>query len=264
MRDITGRGDARKKSDASLPESDVRAMVCLLGEVAASRLDLAGKKRLLMGKLCSLVGAEAWAWTLGCQLEPGKQPTYVAFTHGGFDEDRFARYLKALEHPDLARLTAPIIAALHRRKGHVTRLRQQIIPDEDFFSSPSYPLWNDANVGPLMISLRPIDEISVSGIGLYRGKDSPLFSPRESRIAHIVLSEVHWLHEQGWPEDRGATVPDLAPRSRLILNLLLDGRSRGEIAEHLSISRNTVTGYMKEIYRYFRVRSHAELLSRFR
>ncbi len=72
-----------------------------------------------------------------------------------------------------------------------------------------------------------------------------------------------WLHEQGWPDDRGTTVPQLSPRQRITLNLLLEGQSRKEIADQLGISINTVAGYVKDVYKHFHVQSHAELMGRF-
>ncbi len=50
-------------------------------------------------------------------------------------------------------------------------------------------------------------------MGLYRAHGKPEFTPRDVRIAHIVLTEIPWLHEQGWPEDRGTSVPHLSRRS---------------------------------------------------
>ncbi len=253
----------RQPPPPALCDSDVRAVVRLLGEVAASRGDHSEKKRLLMDGLCDLIAADAWVWTLGCELEPGKQPVYVGFMHGGFDDERFSRYLIAVEHPDMAQLTAPILEELSSRNSHITRLRQQM-DRADFFSvCDASVLWEKADIGPLMLSMRPLDQRSFGTMGLYRRRRESPFTERESRIVHIVLSEVPWLHEQGWPEDRGVTVPTLSPRQRLVLNFLLDGRSRKAIADHMAISDNTVSGYTKGIYRHFNVNSHAELMKRF-
>ena len=42
----------------------------------------------------------------------------------------------------------------------------------------------------------------------------PRFGARDARLAHIVLSEIPWLHTAGLPEDRGQTAPALSPRLR--------------------------------------------------
>jgi DNA-binding NarL/FixJ family response regulator len=94
--------------------------------------------------------------------------------------------------------------------------------------------------------------------------NDPPFTQRECHIAHILLSELSWIHEQGWPEDRGASVPRLSPRLRVVLNLLLDGRTRKEMATSLSLSEYTIAQYQRAIYSHFGVNSHITLLRRFR
>jgi DNA-binding CsgD family transcriptional regulator len=248
---------------AALGESDVRAIVKLLGDVITSQRDFAGTKRLLVEGICDLIGAEAWTWSLGCVAEPGEQPVYLGFAHGGFDEVRYARLLLAAGHPDMAWTSEKLLSEMRQRAGHVTRTRQQIVEEATFAGSGVNAFLRDADIGPFVFSLRPIDERSVSTICLYRRKDADPFSERESRIAHILLSELPWLHEQGWPEDRGESVPKLSPRLRLVLNLLLDGRTRKEMASSLSLSEYTIAQYQKAIYNHFGVNSHTTLLRRF-
>lgn len=246
-----------------LNEADVRAIVRLLGEVATSREDVAARKRRLMDGLCQLAGADSWAWSLGCGLEAGRQPTYLSMAHGGFDEERFARLICAAGHPDMARQSAFLLGEMQKRKSHLTRRHQQFLKDREYRASGIYPLMCAADLGPFLVSLRPLGDDAFSTIVLYRRLGQPDFTEREARIAHIVLTEVPGLHGEDLPEDRGATVPRLTPRARVVLNLLLDGRSRKEIAGHLDLAEGTVAGYQKAIYRHFLVSSHAALMRRF-
>ncbi len=250
-------------AEPHLAEADVRAMVRLLGEVCALPGGHAEMKRRLMDGLAELTGADCWVWCFVAEARTEEPPVLVSFMQGGFTEERFAKFLAATEHPGSARNTATIIAAAREKRSQQTRLREQLIPTEEFHASTAYQSWCDADIGGVIVSLRQLDDICQSAVGLYRSLDKPLFTPRDSRIAHILISEVPWLHELGWPEDRGATVPQLSPRQRLTLNLLLQGNSRSQIAEHLGISTHTADGYVKDIYRHFGVHSHAELMMRF-
>lgn len=99
---------ARSHAEATLCESDVRAMVRLIGEVVASRQDHAGMKRQLMDALCRLIDADAWIWMLGRQVQPGEQPTYLSMAHEVGDpdaaripakRDRFSANAPASPHP---------------------------------------------------------------------------------------------------------------------------------------------------------------------
>ncbi len=238
-------------------------MVRLLGEVVAIEGDHAAKKRHLLDGLISLVGAHAWAWALMAEPAPYELPVCVNFLHGGFDEKQYAAYLQALDHPDLARFTAPFLLELQRRQVHITRMRQQSDPANRFVECGAYPLWCKAGIVPGIMSSRPLGLHAYSLIGIYRGPEQPPFSERELRLAHIVLSEVPRLHEQGWPGDLGVTVPRLALRRRQTLNLLLEGSSRKGIADSLGLSLHTVNGYVKDLYRHFKVQSQGELMHRF-
>jgi DNA-binding NarL/FixJ family response regulator len=184
-------------------------------------------------------------------------------SHGGFDEARYDQLLRASAHPDMAPLSVAILSEMQRKHGHVTRRRQQVAGEEEFFASGVNTHLREADIGPFLLSLRPIDDRSVSTIGVYRRRDDEPFSERETRIAHIVLSEVAWLHEEGWPEDRAGSVPRLAPRYRLALNLLLDGRNRKAISTSLALSEHTVATYQKVIYTHFGVNSQPALMRRF-
>lgn len=249
---------------AVLDEADVRAVVRLLGDVVVSRQDFASVKRQLMDGICALIGADAWAWSLGCRAEPGEQPVYLGIAYGGFDEERYARLLLAAAHPDMAWTSEKLLGEMRQRNAHVTRLREHVVDERAFVASGVDRHLREADVGPFIFSLRPIDDRAVSTISLFRRTDAQPFSAREARITHVLLSELPWLHEVGWPSDRGVSVPRLSPRLRLVLNLLLDGRSRKEMASSLSLSEYTVAQYQRAVYRHFDVHSHATLLSRFR
>jgi DNA-binding CsgD family transcriptional regulator len=246
-----------------LDETDVREIVRLIGEVAALRGGHADKKRYLMNGLSKLVDADAWVWGLSCQSEPDKPQIYVSFIRGGLDDQAFAKLLHAIEHPDMIDLASRFFIELKEKKTHLTRTRTQISDVRQLAESPAIEAWKEADIGPVILSHRPLDEKSCSALGLYRRFGRPEFSARETRIAHIILTEVPWLHEQGWPEDRGVDVPVLSRRHRLTLNLLIQGQSYKQISTHLKISLNTTQEYIKDIYRHFGVHSQAALMSRF-
>jgi DNA-binding NarL/FixJ family response regulator len=238
-------------------------MVRLIGKVAALPGGHAEKKRYVMEGLCKLIDADAWVWGLSCQREPDKPQIYVSMLRGGLSEEEFVKLLQAIEHPQMIEFASKFFIELKEQKTHLTRLRAQIADESRFEGSEAQAAWKKANVGPTIFSMRPIDDQSSSAIGVYRHFDRPHFTARESRIAHILLTEIPWLHEQGWPEDRGVSVPTLSKRQRLTLNLLTLGQSHKQIASRMSISPNTLQGYVKAIYRHFGVNSQAELMGRF-
>ncbi len=246
-----------------LEEKDVRALVRLLGEAAA--IDSPDKQRLhVMAGLRELVDADAWVWGVAPLLLPGQQPVYVFRHTHGFDETRMTRFLQAVEHPDTGAMTAPLAVAMIEAQGRVTRELGRIVPMERFNSSPARRFWEAADIGPLVLSIGPVPEVGTSVVGFYRKLGSPAFTPRETRMMHILLTEMPWLHEVDMPHAAARPAQKLAPRQRLIVNQLVCGHSRKHIATDLGLAENTVNGYVKQIYQHFGVHSQAELVARFR
>jgi DNA-binding CsgD family transcriptional regulator len=247
----------------TITESDSRAMVRLLGETAASQGTFKQMKAFLMNGLCELIQADAWAWTLSRRIVPGNVQAFPGYIHGGFSEQRFANFIKALEHPAMGLATASFYAEVFQSGDPTTMCNHEMDTGGAALADDVLELWQDADIGPVILSGHPVDKTSFSGLGIYRKFTDEIFSPRDRQIAHIILSEVPWLHLADWPEDRGAKVPTLFPKQRIVFNLLLDGRDRKTIAAHMAISENTVAGYARDIYRHFGVNSQPQLIRRF-
>lgn len=251
------------KTEEGVTDYDARAIVRLLGKVASVNGSLSHKRKLLMDGLCELIDVDFWHWSMIRALTVGNAPSFSVFLKGGFTDQQFADYLKAQEHPDMAKLSEPFILELAEKKEHLTRLRQQIDKEGRFSKMDVYELWRKADAAPLILSLRPIGGVVVSAVSLFRRFDRELFTPRESRIAHIILSEIPWLHDEAWPKHPGQEMLAMSPRKQTVVNLLLQGYVRKEIADTLNISINTVSGYVKEIYQHLDVHSQAELIRKF-
>ncbi len=248
---------------STLSEIDARAIVRLLGEVSTIEGDLVAQKRHLMVGLCSLIAADSWAWATTFHFAPEEVPLNSGFLTGGFDAEQFAKFQEALEHPDTAVLNAALTTEFDKKQIHLTRLRDQIDVNGHFPKSAVYPIWLAAGVEQVIQSIRPSQRGALSHIGLYRRPGSPPFITRESRITHILLSEVPWLHDDVLSNDLGSRVTRLSPRQRITLNLLLEGQTRKQISEHLELSPHSIDSYVKEVFRFFNVHSQPALIARF-
>jgi len=248
--------------DSPLDENDVRNLIRLLGEVIGAKGDQAEKRRLVMEGLCALLEADAWAWSL-VHMEIGCAPRQVVFLHDGISAERLPHYLNAIEHADLQWILNRFVGEAVNSRKPITRRDMQLFPEWPE-KSEAFRTWVDqARLRSFILMAWPIASGGFSGIGIYRHASRPHFGPRETRLAHIVLTEIPWLHEDGWGADRGESLGKLAPRPREILSLLVQGRLRKQIAEDLGLSLHTVHGYIRDIYRHFGVNSHPELMIRF-
>ncbi len=252
-----------KSGEMTLAEEDVRAIVRLLGVVCGIAGVEAMRARLMDGVM-ELTGTRAWVWTLCAKMEPGKLPVYAGYQQGGFDEAAFEKFMKIQTHPDMAALTAPYAAALaESTTPQVTRSLQQLVTRGEFEATAVNELWIDCGFQPRLLTCRNVGGAAWAGFALYRHPDEPLLTDREALIGHVVATEISWLFEMGWPEDRGAMVPDLSPRCWLVHEMILQGYEDGRIAEVLGISEHTVRDYVKTIFRHFGVNSRAEVVARF-
>ncbi len=250
-----------------LNPSDVCSIVQMLNDLVALDETTRVKKIQLMQCLADLTHTDCWVWTLVSPTKVGEKILAVDVLHGGFDDARFACYLETMEHPQMGELNAPFLEALSKNGKHVTVLRQQFDLEDKFPLMEVYDLWKKLNIAPLVLSASLLDDGAISISAFYRNFDRELYTTRDARILQLALSHADWFHQseaQLAKDTNPLNIKNLSPRLRTVLNLMLAGLSRKEIAAELDISVNTVAGYVKGLYRFFDVHSQTELLKKFR
>ncbi len=250
--------------EATIPEEDARGMIRLLGDVAATPGAHEARKRILMGGICELIGGDYWVWTLAPDFVPGKPPAYASFLSGGFTEEQMPEVIVAMDSRTLEDALLPLGREVVALNAQITRSHADYDPEDVFHSVGVREPWEKADVDAPVMTLRPVSHDSLSVVAVYRRYGRAAFSEREKKIMDVLMSEVPWLHEQGWPWESALRVPELSNRSRITLSLMLEGLSRKQIADKMDISIHTVNDYIKSLYEFFSVHSHAELLNRFR
>lgn len=202
-------------------ETDLRAIVRLLGETAALPGGLMDKKLYLLDGLCDIAGSIEWAWTLSA-------------TNSSADSFCVRRKIGGNFHWPLE---------LPQQPGTVKE--NEHVPG----FPPSHTIFS---------ALR-VNADTESQILLRRNPEAPSYTRREIHLASLVLDEVPWLHWRNWQPQPPALVR-LSPRLQSTRDLLLLGHGRKEIADQIGISEGTVNGYIRRIYQYFGVNSQAELM----
>lgn len=249
-----------------IDEADVRAIVRLLGEVAILDGGLAAKKSALMAGLQKLTGADGWLWSMTRLDFSTGTPICVGLMHDGLSDEQLAGWLVASQTPSCPPPEDAPMFELTRAGKHFTRTRQQVVCDEDWYSHPAVQQHRLAcGIDHFLYSIYPLPEANLlSAIGLFHHRGREPFTDRQSRITHILLSEVEWLHGAQQSNPLGQDVPQLSPRQRVVLIMLIEALDRYEIARLLHISPHTVKDHMKAIYERFKVSSQLELIRRFR
>ena len=249
-----------------LTETDVRAMVRLLGDIIGLDADATVKRRRLMDGLANLVGADGWLWTLTRVLAAERTPVSVGVIHGGLTDEQFAAWVESSQVTDPPLPEHEPLTALSAAGRHFTRTRQQLVADGSWYANPTVQRYRLAvGIDHFLYTIYPLTEPGViSAIGLFRRHGREPFADRDRRVAHILTSEIDWLHAAGLPAGEDAkAVPRLSRRLRTVLILLLEGHGRKDIARLLGISQYTAKDHIERVYRHFGVSSHPELMRRF-
>lgn len=250
--------------DPVLNDADVRAMVRLLGKVAALDCNIVGKKRRLMSGLCELIGVEKWFWHYGVFETGDELGSGFNSIHDGWTDHEMMIVYEAqydVDQPPPERIH--ILPRLSARRP-VTRARWQELSDDEWYDLKHVQRYRKGLADDYIISFYPLPDSNVWSVtAMYRNWDGSRFTPRDVRIAHILMSEIPWLHVDGLPSDGGRNVHKLTPRQRTVLNMLLEAHGTKQIASHLGLSEWTVNDHIKAIYERFSVSSRSELLRRF-
>lgn len=261
---------------SSCPSLDeTRAVFRLLGDVRDLRADRTAWERMMVERLCGLVGARQGSCLRVGQFEPNAIPVFQSVTHAGWVNQPAVRLWEELLRAGRTAADPLLIRAARVTGDVVTVLRPQLITDDEWDADP---------VAREMRSLGRIETHSIGWCRLAPGgvaltlrfqcdaRGGRPASPRQRNLLRLFLDEFHQLWHAGKmaphaPADAAAAegsanLPHLSPRERQVLDLLLAGDTVKGAAAHLLISHRTVEGHVKVLHRKFGVSSRGELLAR--
>jgi DNA-binding CsgD family transcriptional regulator len=218
-------------------ESDIRKIACLLGQLVTAKGDHTSRRNRLLNGLACLIQADAWTWRLS-DIDSTGRKLALCFLQSDLKE-RSARHHQLL----------PIIS-------------QAKFSDVSALETDTGPRFQNSHLGHALRFETQVPTVGLSTIVFFRHVSLPNFSERDAQIVDLVLSEICWVHTLQNLEYFCAVTRNLSPRLRMILQHLLKGNSRKQIADILGIELNTVHGYVKDIYLVFEVTSHISLLQR--
>lgn len=258
MDDLSGK---KTESGAALPEEDVRQLVRLIADCATVQGGVMAQKRRLVEGLTALLDADYWMWNVSRITEDG---TIVAVSILHNLSERQLAYLADENYSSPDNPCNRAMIALSRDNASWSRRIEDMVdreddPDSHHTSKP------EIDMGQSLFAFHRVADAPdlASAVGIHRAYGREPFTKRELRLAHIVMSEVSWLHDSSLPGEDGLAIAALSPRLQTVLTLLMDGQAAKRIALHLGLSPHTVRGYIKDIYRHFEVSSRSDLMRRF-
>lgn len=252
---------------AALRATDVRAVCNLVGECRERGDDPVQWRTHFaagVGRLAG-VGFVITAEMGGCSGRRQDLGTAVWGWENGYDLGAWLRMLSIFRKNPLYN---PLINAYLARRAHAAGeclSRTDLLSDAEWHRQEDYlALHRSVGVDETLVCFSPVpgagDE--VSEVFLCRDLGGRDFSARDRAIVREAMAAVAPL--VGGPLARfGEPSPaDLAPAARRVLRCLLEGDADKQVAARLGLTRHTVNGYAKDIYRHFGVTSRPELLAR--
>lgn len=175
----------------------------------------------------------------------------------------------------------PFIKAL-RTRGRSAVAREEVISDRVWYRSEFFNEFiRHCGTDGLLAAVVPIGlGRRAMLLGLHRPSDGDRFGKRERDLFRIVVDEFSWFLEDlardattevsptitqvgerlGHPSSNASPqIMLLSPQLQRTLSFLVSGLTEKESALRMGLSRHTIHGYVKSLYRRFAVRSRAEL-----
>jgi DNA-binding CsgD family transcriptional regulator len=246
-----------------LSDSDVRAAIRLVSDVAASTESITQRKRYLAAVLCELTGADSWMWVVSA-ITDDEVPAVYNRVYGGLSRELAAAIAATIHEPEPEPVVATAMGSIARNEP-VTVLRQDFVDDRTYFGHPAIQkLFRAERLEQSIYTFIPVREHAViQGVAMHRVRDRRPFTEREKLLVHSVLMAMPWFHSVGVADQSSGRLVDLSSRERMFLDLLMDDLSPRELAKCLGLSVHTVNDYTKTLYRRMGVNSRPELVARF-
>ncbi|WBP89689.1 helix-turn-helix transcriptional regulator [Kitasatospora cathayae] len=144
---------------------------------------------------------------------------------------------------------APTWVPDYRAATTISHHYDAAVTAEDLYAMLTVPLLHGGTVhGVVYASLRavvPFGDVRISAVGKLA-----------AAATRALAGAAAWSGEKPRP---AAPVPPLTPREHEVLRWAATGRTNPEIAAHLSLTCNTVTGYLKSAMHKLGVRNRTEL-----
>jgi DNA-binding CsgD family transcriptional regulator len=244
--------------------SDLRRGDRLIHDCRDVGHDPAAWSAVLVEGLAKLVDAQiAAAGKIELDRSGGPPRTMPMADRGWLSaHDRQTWWHLCVEQQDFRRFsTFHRFASLHGNL--ITRCREQLSPDGEWYGSDEYNEWNRAfGLDDMIISHVRIERLAcLQGFHIYRCMNQPRFGTRVRRLIRLFHDELARHVGTALVTEPAKPFLHLPPRLRQIMDCLLEGDGEKQVALRLGLSRHTVHDYIKVLYRRLGVCSRAEFMA---
>ena len=242
-------------------------MYRLVGECVELWADASAWREHLLHGACRLTGTQVGVLFELENIDPRVSPDLLDAADLGWCDDEARRlYVYTMGERGVDTQPAyPALARAARGRRCVTFLRNQLVPDADWYRSVMFnECARQARTDDYAVSmhhLRPFGTAQLLNVN--RMLHEPPLGRHAQRILHLLHREIAPLVGTRLTTWRHRGLHGLSPRQRQTLECLLEGDSEKQVAHRLGLRRSTVHEYVTALHRHFRVSSRGELLAYF-
>ncbi|MCU0707285.1 MAG: helix-turn-helix transcriptional regulator [Pirellula sp.] len=215
--------------------------------------------------LCQFLDADFgfWSWGRG-HPETDERVVPIAMIPWGMESLQVQEFFQVGMSNDSDKWHRAPFLPLLRNQSQVCRSRPHFWTTEQWTTCDFRNAVTQAfRLDEWMICVRYPSQQIWSCISLMRRVGKPSFTPLECGLLDLACATVRWLQSQPLKTESMPSHAGLSLRNTEVLFLLLDGRSRKEIATALGVTTHIINDCIKQIYTHFGATSATELAAIF-
>jgi DNA-binding CsgD family transcriptional regulator len=247
------------ESDAHLRAADIRQMMQLTHESRELAGDLNAKSHHFFEGIRKLINAQVCIFSELSGYFPEKKWHIRPIFDFGWNLTAERKIFMSFFDSD--QMSDPLTQRCVFLEDQTTTVsRRSLVNDTQWYESPNVmELRRPGGLDDCIYSCyRLRDPETAMGVAFHRPWGDTAFGVRERLIVHL-MHEFNPLYNRRYVPENASS--KLSRRQQQVLNLLQQGYSEKEAANHLALSKHTVHVYVKGLYKHFSVYSRAELLS---
>lgn len=204
-----------------------------------------------------------WSWGRG-HPDSNELVTPIALIPVGLPQKQVDAFFQIGMSQDSDRwYRRPFLETL-KKQTQACRARQHFWSDEVWAQSGLRShVARETQLDEWMICVRYPTPQTWSCLVVLRKVGSPRFHDLDCVFLELATASLPWLQCGSTATQNNADLSGLSLRNAEVLHLLLDGRSRKEIAATLGVTTHIVNDCIKQIYNHFGTTSATELAAKF-
>ena len=248
--------------ESELKGSQSEQVYTILNDLSKLDLNICEKRKYFFDHFCKIIGGNHYLW-YESEFHP-QMPYPRVFNYlTDFSPHQQKIFLAAAMETELVD-PYMIPSIVHKvTSGAESYARREIIADESWYAAEyTHKYYKGCGVDNPLCFMKHQADNQYCGILIFNEWQEEDFSIPTRDFMENVFKEITWLFCEK-PNPNKKYFDQLNYVEQKVLNLLLEGMGKEEIAELMQVSAHTANDFIKKIYKTFEVNSYPKLMKKF-